>query len=149
MKSLYLIVQKLWPRLKVCHRVTDRQTDRTKTRCPRISFHGHKNTLRSAQMKHNIYKHKTQSLIYQVRSHYCVAGLMRTRKVQSKPRSVLQSEPIQRPAQQKVTSTPSGNAPNVLQAAKVLKPFFLQVANLKVEKSYFILSAKAKHIRFV
>ena len=75
-------------------------------------------------MKHNIYKHKTQSLIYQVRSHYCVAGLMRTRKVQSKPRSVLQSEPIQRPAQQKVTSTPSANAPNVLQAAKVLKPFF-------------------------
>ena len=99
-------------------------------------------------MKHNIYKHKTQSLIYQVRSHYCVAGLMRTRKVQSKPRSVLQSEPIQRPAQQKVTSTPSANAPNALRAAKVLKPNFLQVANLKVEKSYYFLQKQNIYVLY-
>ena len=43
MKSLSLMVQKLWPRLKFF--ATEPQTDRTKTRCPRISFRGHKNLM--------------------------------------------------------------------------------------------------------
>ena len=43
-KSLSLMVQKLWPRLKFF--ATELQTDRTKTRCPRIPFKGHKNMKR-------------------------------------------------------------------------------------------------------
>ena len=51
MTSLSVMAQKLWPRLKFfatdrqTDRVTDRQTDRPKTRCPRISFRGHKHQL--------------------------------------------------------------------------------------------------------
>ena len=43
MKSLSLTVQKLWPRLKFFWPQSHRQTERTKTRCPRIPFQGHKN----------------------------------------------------------------------------------------------------------
>ena len=40
-QSVFLTVQKLWPRWKFLP-----QTDRTKTRCPQIPFQGHKNSQR-------------------------------------------------------------------------------------------------------
>ena len=56
MKSLPLKVQKLWPRLKF---FAKSQTDRTKTRCPRIPFRGHNKT-RHVFVKHQ-YPRRQQS----------------------------------------------------------------------------------------
>ena len=50
LKSLSLMVQKLWPRLKSF--ATESQTDRTKTRCPPIPFTGHKNCIHLSNFLH-------------------------------------------------------------------------------------------------
>ena len=55
MKSLSLTVQKLRTMLKGggCHKVADRWTNRTRTRCPRIPYQGHKNKLKKAYVAYN------------------------------------------------------------------------------------------------